>query len=79
MKHHHFLFGDIALSAQHRKINLRLQNNLIIIFIINKLDCFYQHYEKVKVILGMAIAKCLGSSSNFSITNKHRMMGEHSR
>jgi hypothetical protein len=46
---------------------------------INSLGCFNQNYKKLKNILGMAIAKCLGSSSNFSITNKHRMMGEHSR
>ena len=49
------------------------------ILIINRLLHIYEFYKKLEFHLGMAIANCLGSSSNFSITNKHHMMGEHSR
>lgn len=47
--------------------------------IINRLICISEFYKKLEFHFGMTIANCLGSSSNFSITNKHRMMGEHSR
>ncbi|MFW1735180.1 hypothetical protein ACG94V_09350 [Acinetobacter sp. ULE_I001] len=47
--------------------------------IIKILICISEFYKKLEFHFGMAIANCLGSSSNFSITNKHRMMGEHSR
>ena len=49
------------------------------ILIINRLMHIYEFYKKLVFNLGMAIANCLGSSSNFSITNKHHMMGEHLR
>lgn len=49
------------------------------ILIINRLVYISEFYKKLEFNLGMAIANCLGSSSNFSITNKHRMMGEHLR
>ncbi|MCG7219006.1 hypothetical protein [Acinetobacter sp. AG3] len=49
------------------------------ILIINRLLRISEFYKKLEFHLGMAIANCLGSSSNFSITNKHRMMGEHLR
>lgn len=49
------------------------------ILIINKLLRISEFYKQLEFHLGMAIANCLGSSSNFSITNKHRMMGEHLR
>lgn len=79
MKHRHFVFNDLMIRKQLKKRNFIQQKKLIIVFIINSLYYFNQNYKKLKNILGMAIAKCLGSSSNFSITNKHRMMGEHSR
>lgn len=47
--------------------------------IIKILICISEFYKMLEFNFGMAIANCLGSSSNFSITNKHRMMGEHSR
>ncbi|MCS4299342.1 MULTISPECIES: hypothetical protein [Acinetobacter] len=49
------------------------------ILIINRLLRISEFYKQLEFHLGMAIANCLGSSSNFSITNKHRMMGEHLR
>lgn len=49
------------------------------ILIINRLLHISEFYKQLEFHLGMAIANCLGSSSNFSITNKHRMMGEHLR
>ncbi len=79
MKHRHSVFNDLMIRTQLRKRNFIQQKKLIILFMINSLGCFNQNHKKLKNILGMAIAKCLGSSSNFSITNKHRMMGEHSR
>ena len=48
--------------------------------LINKvLYCFKVSGLKFFYFVGMAIAKCLGRSLIFSITNKHHMMGEHSR
>ena len=48
-----------------------LINNILRSFRVFGLKLFY--------FIGMAIAKCLGRSLIFSITNKHHMMGEHSR
>lgn len=79
MKHHHFLFNDPMIRTQARKRKPSQQQKIIIVFMINSLCCLNQSCKNIKNIFGMAIAKCLGSSSNFSITNKHRMMGEHSR
>ena len=60
------------LINENRKSKFKILN-------ISKLSLIHQLTKRCFLIFGMAIAKCLGSSSNFSITNKHRMMGEHSR
>ena len=67
-------------SIQYLK-NLKVQNHQLNFNILNisGLSGFYGLVKKCFFIVGIAFAKCIGSSSNFSITNKHRMMGEHSR
>ncbi|AXQ23778.1 hypothetical protein BEN71_17640 [Acinetobacter wuhouensis] len=60
------------LNNENRKSKFKTLN-------ISKLSLSYQLTKRCFLIFGMAIAKCIGSSSIFSITNKHRMMGEHSR
>jgi hypothetical protein len=79
MKHCHLMCIEITMRTLQRTRNFSQQHYLLIMFFINGLIHIYRSYKSLKIILGMAIAKCLASSSNFSITNKHRMMGEHSR
>lgn len=64
-------------AIQQRK---REKQKIIIKFLnINKLSHIFRLGEKYFYMLGIAIANCLENSSIFSITNKHRKMGEHSR
>ena len=46
---------------------------------INLLGLKYRRLKVCFLMFGMAIAKSIRSLAVFSITNKHRKMGEHSR
>lgn len=79
MNQFHQVMLEIAYVQQLKNKKNYPQSFNFKILIINRLLYIYKFYKKLEFNLGMAIANCLGSSSNFSITNKHRMMGEHSR
>lgn len=79
MNQFHLVMLEIACVQQQKNKKIHPQFFNFKILIINGLLPISEFYKKLEFNLGMAIANCLGSSSNFSITNKHRMMGEHSR
>ena len=79
MNQFHQVMLEIACVQQLKNKKKHLQFFNFKILIINRLLHIYEFYKQLEFHLGMAIANCLGSSSNFSITNKHHMMGEHSR
>lgn len=79
MNQFHQVMLEIACVQQLKNKKIYPQFFNFNILIINGSLCISEFYKKLEFHLGMAIANCLGSSSNFSITNKHRMMGEHSR
>lgn len=79
MNQFHQVMLEIAYVQQLKNKKNYPQSFTFNILIINRLTCISEFYKQLEFHLGMAIANCLGSSSNFSITNKHRMMGEHLR
>ncbi|MFW1813788.1 hypothetical protein ACG9XR_14735 [Acinetobacter guillouiae] len=79
MNQFHQVMLEIACVQQLKNKKNHPQFFNFKILIINRLLHIYEFYKQLEFHLGMAIANCLGSSSNFSITNKHRMMGEHLR
>ena len=46
---------------------------------INLLGVYHRRIKTCFFMFGMAIAKWIGSLAIFSITNRHRKMGEHTR
>lgn len=79
MNQFHQVMLEIAYVQQLKNKKNYPQSFTSNILIINRLQRISEFYKHLEFHLGMAIANCLGSSSNFSITNKHHMMGEHSR
>jgi hypothetical protein len=79
MNQFHQVMLEIAYVQQLKNKKIYPQFFTSNILIINRLQRISEFYKQLEFHLGMAIANCLGSSSNFSITNKHHMMGEHSR
>lgn len=79
MNQFHQVMLEIAYVQQLKNKKIYPQSFTFNILIINRLTRISEFYKQLEFNLGMAIANCLGSSSNFSITNKHRMMGEHLR
>ena len=79
MNQFHQVMLEIAYVQQLKNKKIYPQFFTSNILIINRLQHVSEFYKQLEFHLGMAIANCLGSSSNFSITNKHHMMGEHSR
>lgn len=79
MNQFHQVMLEIAYVQQLKNKKIYPQSFTSNILIINRLPRISEFYKHLEFHLGMAIANCLGSSSNFSITNKHHMMGEHSR
>lgn len=72
------VLDEIELHQQHHAHQLGLFkiNNII----NNKLLASYGDVLLHRIAkVGIAIAKYITSSSNLSKTNRHRMMGEHSR
>ncbi|MFW1944836.1 hypothetical protein ACG93R_15175 [Acinetobacter guillouiae] len=79
MNQFHQVMLEIAYVQQLKNKKNHPQSFNFKLLIINGLPNISEFYKQLEFHLGMAIANCLGSSSNFSITNKHHMMGEHSR